>query len=558
MTIKRATSFAVAALALTTPMVARAQVLTPLAPVQTAGGTLSGKVLASGVKAWLGVPFAKPPLYDLRWAPPQPTKWTGTWNADRKMAECMQVLRPHDINHYFGEEATSEDCLYLNIWAPPASKPADKRPVIVFFYGGGSTIGSAGSPMYDGEALAKKGVVYVTIGYRLGILGWMAHPELTAQQGGHSGNYGYLDQNAGLKWVQANIARFGGDPARVTIAGQSAGAGSVSAQMHSPLSKGLFSAAMMSSTCAIGTGTLPTLADGEKIGLDIQKRLEASSIADLRMVAADRLIRLQAESQLGYSNTAGVRPTPLLDGYFFTRQKADAASSHEMSDVPVLANFNGGESGSPFFAAKTVADFQRIAGTLYGDKAAAFLALYPVSTDADVFPTAVRIARENGIAAASRRCGMVQAQYNKAPVYQAMFNRKHAYARGLVLADQDPATIGAYHNADIPFYFNYLDSFNVVRHMRDWTPADRALANTMSDTLVAFATRRDPSVPGLKWTAWSKANDVYVRFEDGAKVEPFNAAGIDWLSANPPIGGNAPMGGGMGAPGTIAGKGPRD
>src|SRR6185312_14547151 len=146
---------------------ASAQVLKPLQPIRTASGVVAGKVLVSGVKAWLGVPFAKPPVNDLRWMPPQPIAWQGVWNADRKMPECMQVLRPHDINHYFGEEATGEDCLYLNVWAPPRATASSKLPVIVFYYGGGGTIGSAGSGMYDGEAMAKKGAIFVTIAYRL-------------------------------------------------------------------------------------------------------------------------------------------------------------------------------------------------------------------------------------------------------------------------------------------------------------------------------------------------------------------------------------------------------
>ena len=286
-------------------------IITPIAPIRTDEGLVAGKVLASGVRAWLGIPFAKPPINDLRWRPPQAISWTGVWNADRKMPECPQVLRPHNINNYFGEEATAEDCLYLNVWAPPNTRAGAKLPVIVFIYGGGGTIGSAGSGMYDGANMAKKGVVFVTIGYRVGILGWMAHPELTREQDGHSGNYSYLDQNAGLKWVHNNIAQFGGDPGRVVITGQSAGASSVSAQMHSPLSKGLFQAAMMSSTCSIGVpGAGTSLAQGEQTGLEIQKRLGAADLQHLRYVAADRIVALQSENQLGYNNNGGVRTEP--------------------------------------------------------------------------------------------------------------------------------------------------------------------------------------------------------------------------------------------------------
>ena len=210
------------------PLLWAQTVETPVRPIQTSGGLLAGKVLPSGVKAWLGVPFARPPVQDLRWQPPQPINWKGVWNADRKMPECIQVLRPHNINHYFGEEATSEDCLYLNIWAPGNSNPDSKLPVVVYIYGGGNTIGSSGIAIYGGEPVAKSGkAVYVNLNYRVGILGFMVHPELTKEQGGHSGNYAYLDQNAAIKWVHENIAKFGGDPSKVVLMGQSAGAMSV-------------------------------------------------------------------------------------------------------------------------------------------------------------------------------------------------------------------------------------------------------------------------------------------------------------------------------------------
>jgi para-nitrobenzyl esterase len=528
----------------------------PVAPIHTDGGMVAGKVLPSGVKAWLGVPYAKPPVNDLRWQPPQPISWKGVWNVDRKMPECMQVLRPHNINHYFGEEATSEDCLYLNVWAPRAATAKSRLPVIVFIYGGGGTIGSAGSDMYDGANMATKGVVFVTIGYRLGILGWMAHPELTKEQGGHSGNYAYLDQNAGLKWIHNNISQFGGDPGHVTITGQSAGAGSVSAQMHSPLSKGLFQAAMMSSTCSIaspGAGT--SLAEGEKIGLEIQKRMGVADLQHMRYVAADRIIAMQAENQVGYALTTGVRAGAIVDGYFTTKSKEDMAKSHEMSDVPVIANFNSGESASPLQRAKTVSEFQQIATQLYGKSADEFLKLYPVSSDSDIPAVSAKVARESSIAMASRSCGVQQAKYNTSKVYIDMYDHKHSYAPGVELADQNTATIAAYHNADIPYFFENLDVFNKIRHTRDWTPADRALAGRMSDALIAFAKTGDPSTAAMKWPAWSATEDVFVDFGDTIRTEKFYTQGMEWLAAHQPQGGR---GRGQGAAGTISGVGPVD
>jgi para-nitrobenzyl esterase len=530
--------------------------LTPIAKIHTDEGWVAGKVLASGVRAWLGVPFAKPPVNDLRWQPPQPVSWEGVWTADRKMPECMQVLRPHNINHYFGEEATAEDCLYLNVWAPAGSKASAKLPVIVFIYGGGGTIGSASSDMYDGEHMAKKGVVFVTMGYRVGILGWMAHPELTKEQGGHSGNYGYLDQNAALKWIHNNIALFGGDPARVTITGQSAGAGSVSAQMHSPLSKGLVQAAMMSSTCSIATpGAGTSLAQAEQTGLEIQKRMGAVDLEHMRYVAADKIIAMQDENQVGYNVTNGVRTGPITDGYFTTKSKEDMAKAHEMSDVPVIANFNSGESFSPLENAKTVAEYRQIATQMYGANADAFLKLYPVNADSDISAMASKAARESSIANASRNCGVLQAEYNKSPVFIDMFDRKHPYTPGVVLADQDAATVGAYHNGDIVYWFENLEAFNKMRRTRDWTGWDRTLADDMSDALIAFAKTGDPSTAGLKWPAWSAADDVFVDFGNTVKVEKFNTEGMAWLAAHPAQGGR---GRGPGGPGVIPGAGPRD
>ena len=211
-------------------------------PVSIDSGAVSGKVLPSNVKAYFGIPFAAPPLGDLRWrAPQQVEAWKGVYHADRLASECIQVLRRHNLNHYFGEEATSENCLYLNIWASADAKPGAKLPVVVWIYGGGFTLGSSGMAMYDGENVAKRGTIFVSFNYRVGILGNLAHPELTAESQNHaSGNYGLMDQVAALQWVKRNIAQFGGDPDNVTITGQSAGAMSVSALEASPLAKGLF------------------------------------------------------------------------------------------------------------------------------------------------------------------------------------------------------------------------------------------------------------------------------------------------------------------------------
>ena len=467
----------------------------------------------------------------------------------------MQVLRPHNINNYFGEEATSEDCLYLNVWAPHGASAGAKLPVIVFIYGGGGTIGSAASGLYDGENMAKKGVIFVTIAYRVGILGWMAHPELTKEQGGHSGNYAYLDQNAALKWIHNNIAHFGGDPTHVLLTGQSAGAGSVSAQMHSPLSKGLFQTAMMSSACSIGTpGEGTPLAQAEKTGLEIQKRLGVADLQHLRYVAADRTIALQSESQLGYSNNAGVRTGAIIDGYFTTKSKDAMAKSHEMSDVPVIGNFNSGESFSSLQKAKTVEEYNKIAAQLFGKDVNEFLDFYPVTRDSDIPAVSAKVAREAGIANASRDCGILQAKYNTSKVYLDMYDHKHPYAPGAEIADQDTAVIGAYHSGDVNYWFENLDVFNRFRHTRDWTEWDHKLADAMSDSLIAFAKTGNPQTAAVKWPAWSPASDVFVDFGDTIRIEKFNSKAMEWLAAHP----TADSRRGPGGAGVVGGVGPRD
>jgi para-nitrobenzyl esterase len=504
-------------------------------PVTTSGGKVAGTQLASGVRAYLGIRYAAPPTQDLRWKPPQPIKWDDIWVADRKGAECIQVLRPHDINHYFGEETTGEDCLYLNIWTPGAAQPGANLPVIVFIYGGGGTIGSSGMAIYDGENVAKHGAVFVTLNYRVGSLGFMAHPELTAEQGGHSGNYGYLDQNAALKWVRDNIAAFGGDPAKVILTGQSFGAGSVAAHIFSPLSKGLFRGAAMWSACNFTTAG-PNLETAEKTGLEIQKRLGAASLRDMRAVPADRILAIQSEFQVGMS-VQGVRTPPLIDGYFTVADKPDMLAKKAVNDVPIIVSSNSDDidaGQSPLTRAKTVDEYQKIAREMYGANADEFLRLFPAKRDSDVYAAAHAAARENGMMKASRTCAQAQARTSTSPAYVGLFTRKHPYVPGVKIADQDPQTIGAYHTADVPYWFGTFDAFNIFRPTRNWTTEDRQLSDTMLESLIALARTGSPDVAESKWPAWAVRREQYVSLGDRISVEKLQAARMDWLAAHPP------------------------
>ena len=504
----------------------------PSTLVQIDSGALAGRILDSGVRAWLGVPFAQPPVRDLRWKEAQPISWKGVYNADRKMAQCPQVLRPHNINHYFGEEPTSEDCLYMNIWAPPGSNADSKLPVIVFIYGGGGTIGSSGMANYDGEQVARRGAIFVNFNYRLGILGFMAHPELTKEQGGHSGNYGYLDQHAALKWIQRNIARFGGDPGQVVISGQSAGAGSVAQQIFSPMSKGLFRGAVMLSSCSY-TGSNMPLADAEAIGLEVQQALKVTSLDDMRQVPADRILALQSERQVGVS-VEGIRTGGVIDGYFMPGTKAEILESGRANDVPIIASYTHDEANIVLKQAKTAAEYAEAATKVFGPAAPEFLTLYPVSSDADVARVAQEAANDASGLLSSCTCATLQAKYHKSPSYITVYSRRHPYLPGVRIADQDTATVGAYHTSEVPYYFGTQDAYNMFRPTRNWTPWDRELSEKMTAALVAFARTGSPSTPDVAWPAWSATDERYVDFGDRITLERVNRARLDFMAAHRP------------------------
>ena len=486
-----------------------AQVRVPLPVVRVESGQLAGKVLSSGVKAWLGIPYAQHPVRDLRWKAPQPITWQGVYNADRKMPACIQILRPHDINHYFGEEATGEDCLFMNVWAPETATPASKLPVIVFLYGGGNTVGSSGMSLYGGEQVARRGAVFVNFNYRLGILGFMAHPELTRESGRQaSGNWAYLDQVAALRWIQRNIAAFGGDPAQVVVAGQSAGAGAVSLLQASPLAKGLFRGvvAMSGGTWGNGgTGGVP-LAEAERVGLQVQRATRSASLTAMRNVPADRLLALQAENQLGATGGGPIRVGTSIDGYFLPETPAALFAARRASDVPVIAGFANDESSSGLRNARTVAEYTSLARQAYGAHADEFLRLYPVKTDADVAEAARTAAREAGVLRTARNWAIAQAGVHSSPTYLYNLVHLHPFNPEVLAADRVDQ-VGAYHTSDVPYWFGTLDAFNLFRPTRSWLAYDRKLSEQMTASLIAFARTGSPRTADLPWPAWSPGNE---------------------------------------------------
>lgn len=500
-------------------------------PVATQSGRIAGTQVTADVRAYLGIPFAAPPVRDLRWAPPQPMQWQGVWNADRKGPACIQVLRPHNINHYFGEEATSEDCLTLNLWTPAKARPDAKLPVVVFLYGGGFTIGSSGMANYDGTPIAQRGAIAVNFNYRVGAFGFMAHPDLSREQGGHSGNYGLMDQIAALQWVRANIARFGGDPDKVTILGQSAGASSVASLIFSPAAKGLFRSAAMSSGCNF-RAPRPELKAAEAIGMAVQQRLGVPSLAAMRDMPADRILAIQSESQVG-AHVEGVRiGGPIVDGQVQPAQPADMIAAGTANRVPIIGVYTRDDIDigmSPFGAVQTLADYRAAATRYFGKDADAFLRLFPASTDAQAHAAALDVARASGFALAARQCAQDQAKLGE-PAYLGLFAHKHPYAPGVRFADQDPATIGVYHTADVPYWLGTLDAYNSLRPTRTWGEADRTLSGEMMDALIAFA---DTGRPGAGWPGWTRANDALMTWDTPARAGRFDSRRMDWLDAHP-------------------------
>src|SRR5262245_12864447 len=300
--------------------------------VKIANGLLEGVMdKSSGVRSFKGIPFGEPLVGELPWKPPQPVKnWQDVRKADKFGPRCMQRPIFGDMN--FRSNGMSEDCLYLNVWTP-AKSAKEKLPVLVYFFGGGFVAGDGSEGRYDGESMAKKGIVAITVNYRLGVFGFFAHPELTKESPQHSsGNYGLFDQHAALNWVQQNIAAFGGDPKHVTIAGESAGSIAVSAQMASPLSKNLIAGAIGESGSILGALSAVPLADAEQNGLKFAGILgvdKSISLPTLRAIPAEKLLE-----------TAGPRFGPTVDGYFFPKSPFEIFAAGEQARVPLLAGVN--------------------------------------------------------------------------------------------------------------------------------------------------------------------------------------------------------------------------
>lgn len=454
------------------------------AAVQVEGGLVSGvKVADSAVMAYKGIPYAAAPVGDLRWKPPQPVvSWEGVRVADSDPDACVQELQRSRLpwsEEYMHQGDASEDCLYLNIWTA-ASGADEKRPVMVWLHGGGLREGSNAIVTYDGTSFAKKGVVLVGVNYRLGAIGFLALPELTAEsEHGASGNYGFLDQVAALKWVQANIARFGGDPDNVTIFGQSAGARSVSMLTQSPLAAGLVDHAIIESgaqrRAPEANSPMDTLAEAEQAGLAIEKAVGATSLAELRAIPAERFVESDIHS-----------PGAIEDGWFWPAKPVPLG-------VPIIVGFVADDGFvDPEDEKLTVASYKAEAKELYGDQADAYLALYPVDASSNIVAVKLQAMRDKA-AVSVNMWADAQSRFSER-IYTYFFDRATPWP--------EHPEFGAHHTSEIPYVFGNLDK------LVDRRPeaVDYKVSDMVSSYWVNFARNGDPNGAGLpEWSAYDPA-----------------------------------------------------
>jgi para-nitrobenzyl esterase len=464
--------------------------------VQISNGALSGTFNSStGIRSFKGIPYALPPVGNLRWKEPQPpASWQGVLKADH--FSHMPVQKHVYADMIFRADTMSEDCLYLNVWTP-AKSATEKLPVLVYFYGGGFSAGDGSEARYDGESMAQKGIVAITINYRLGIFGFFAHPELTQESPHHaSGNYGLMDQTAALKWVQANIAAFGGDPAHVTIAGESAGSIAVCAQMASPLSKGLFAGAIGESGGMIKP-TMPAipLADGEKIGTDFAAKVGAGSLADLRAIPATQLLD-------DASKPGAYRLTPTIDGYFLPKPVVDIFAAGEEAHVPLLVGWNSAEVPYQFVTQgdmPTPENYTKKIKARYGTDADTILNLYPGSTQDEVIKSATALGSDNFIVYSTWKWADLQSKTGGHAVYRYQFSCPRPPEVGKPnppAGKLPPALVGASHASEIEFALGNLPYDKVYA----WTPDDFKVSATMENYFANFIKAGNPNGKGLpKW-----------------------------------------------------------
>ena len=507
--------------------------------VKTSYGILEGLDI-SGIKTFKGVPFAAPPTGDNRWREPQPLQpWQGIRECHDYAPDPMQEPIFGDMN--FGADSISEDCLYLNIWTP-AITMNEKLPVLIYFNGGGLMAGSGSEPRYAGMAMARRGMICVTANYREGIFGFFAHPELskeTAYKG--SGNYGFLDQQAAIRWVHENISLFGGDPERITIAGESAGSMSVSALMASPLSRGLFAQAIGSSGSVIADKRVKSLAEAEKAGVDMMRRMGYKNVKEMRKVPAEVLMK-----------QANVRNVPVynIDNHFLTEQPFATYAAGRQMRVPLLVGGNSLEmSPAAYFGYITMSgreitmeDIAKTASGMFGDNTYEMLSLYGITAPDDIYKQpGIDLCGDLFLAYSTWRWGNIHNATSGQPVYRYLYSRERpkmmiegkvaGLAGGVkdkteaeeVVENKIPEIHGAVHSADIEYAMGNLPTNRVY----DWQPEDYMVSDIFMGYYANFVKTGNPNGIGLpQWLPLDNSDspgfmviDVKTRMEKDAGAE---------------------------------------
>lgn len=476
--------------------------------VRVDGGVISGTV-ADGVRSFKGIPFAAPPVGDLRWKPPQPVAaWQGVRKCEVFGPVCPQSPYPASSMYYSPPQPQSEDCLYLNIWS--AAKAGDKRPVMVWIHGGALTRGSGSTRTYDGTAFAKKGVVLVTLNYRLGPFGYLAHADLTSESPQHSsGNYGVLDQIAALKWVQKNIAAFGGNPNNVTIFGESAGSWSVNVLVASPLARGLFHRAIGESGGTFGPMThlnedRDKLPSAEKVGAAFAKAAGADSIKALRQVPAEKIVDVFNNDPEGKK----FRSQPNVDGWALPDEIRNIFAQKKHNDVPVIVGSNANEMTTltaPDLVPKTMAEYRTRIQSQYGEATTEFDVVYPAKNEADIASAYLGNLRDVAFTLQMRTWARMTVN-GRSKAYLYFFSHVPPNPRSKYL--------GAYHAGEIAYVFNNLNKTNPLL-----ADVDQKLSDMMSSYWVNFATTGNPNGAGLpKWTPYDRESEPYLDFGDSVQI----------------------------------------
>jgi para-nitrobenzyl esterase len=473
--------------------------------VKVTGGQLQG-VIADGVASFKGIPFASPPVGDLRWKAPEPSNaWTGIRKADVYAAGCMQDSSM--VRMVGASVSVSEDCLYLNVWTA-ATNAGEKRPVMVWIHGGAFVGGMTGTPMFDGTKFAQKGVVLVSIAYRLGIFGFMAHPELSRESGKGSGAFGIQDMIAGLKWVKTNIAQFGGDPSCVTIFGESAGGIAVGMLSAAPAAKGLFQRAISESGGSFAPPRIadeagqnvPSLKLAESNGESFLKKLGAADIKAARALPAE-----QIQKAAGGGMGAGSSFWPVADGYAIPGDPYELYEKGRFNDTPILVGTNSNEGGLFSRGPVTAAAFEAQIRSGYGEKADVILSAYPHSTDADATRASADVFREFAFAWPTWAWARMQSGKGKGKAFIYYYDHR-----------TPDSPDGANHAAEVTYVFGNFGGIGGAPR-----PEDLALSDLIRSYWINFARTGDPNGSGLsQWPAFTEKNQEVMFFDTGANAKP--------------------------------------